>query len=66
MKKVGGTYPYDFLTSMDTSGRAREIDENDKKIVTLKMTGSQILQALEYPANSQNTAMFEQFWDAAA
>ncbi len=65
VKKTGGVQDYDFIQSVDSSQRGNPKDENDQKMATVTMTGDQILKALEAPANSQDTAMFEPFFVAA-
>jgi len=61
VEKSGGIYPYDFLTSMDAISRGQGSGD-DKKVVTLNMTGQQVLNAIENPDETGDIPMFEPFF----
>ena len=64
VKKSGGIYPYDFVDSMDCIGRTQSTGD-DRKIVTLKMSGEQIIKAIEVPMPTGDSEMFEPFFVTA-
>ncbi|MGI6500727.1 MAG: 5'-nucleotidase C-terminal domain-containing protein [Anaerostipes sp.] len=56
--------PYDVVASLDFTKRSTPVDENDFKMATVKMTGSQILQALE-DSPCDNEGWFQSFYVGA-
>lgn len=65
VKTVGGRSPLDELVIFDGSKRGVIIAEDDLKFAKVKMTGSQILEAIEYPIHGQESVLFEPFFVSA-
>ena len=65
IKTVGGVYPFDALATIDCSIRTQKVNEDDLKIAKIKMSGAQILAAIEYPTNIEKSYLFEPFFISA-